>query len=42
VIADTKPTNVAAIGALRSCGAELTHDEATGKILARIDLAGEG
>jgi RimJ/RimL family protein N-acetyltransferase len=41
VIADTAPGNLAALATLRSCGAELTADQATGKILARIDVAGE-
>jgi hypothetical protein len=42
VVADTTPGNVAALATLRSLGAELTHDEAAGKVLARIDLSGEG
>ena len=41
VVADTTPGNLAALATLRAVGAELATDEAAGKVLARINVAGE-
>jgi len=38
VVADTTPENAAALGTLRSCGAELREDRASGKVIARFSL----
>lgn len=38
VIAETTPENAAALGTLRSCGAELRDDRASGKVTARFSL----
>jgi RimJ/RimL family protein N-acetyltransferase len=39
VVADTTPDNVAALGALRRCGAELVDDPEAGKVRAELRLS---